>query len=404
MVRNSIRTTSSLLLLIICLSSCCHKQRGPDSISPDLVVSIPTGSSPYIYYDGLPELPESGGLVIAHTTVFDGGFRNEDNRLCAVNEKQGDICWFFPSDLDERHYFSFDGRSHSWRNRLMFQYCEDAREDGGLSTICLDATDGKALWRMESGRTSCSQSRDVAGDGATCFFIQGSDSLMAFDMKALHVSGFFHSDSLKISEISLWGKHLLLCCCTEPGSSGHFGNYAVVLNSRTGAIELPPHFIRNDIVPAQGVIDKGVLYANSDTYLTAVDIRSGERIWERDDKWAYTLMDMSVSGGVLLKCAGNATAGYDTASGRILYEYRNYGSWQTSVHGNLAFIVNRRQELDVMDVRTGDFIGNITCPYHSDGEFFSGSYPVIRGRYLHIMSYRHLFRYPILNNKALYKN
>lgn len=394
MVRNSIRAASSLLLLILCLGSCCHKQCGPGSVLPDLEVSIPTGSAPYIYYDGLPDLPESGGLIIAHTTVFDGGFRNEDNRLCAIDEEKGGIRWFFPSDMDERHYYSFDGKSHSWRNKLMFQYCEDAREDGNVATICIDATDGKALWKMVSGRSSGCQPRDVAGDGASCFFIQGSDSLMAFNMKTLRVSDFFHSDSLRISGISLWGKHLLLCCCSKPDSSGRFGNYAVVLNSRTGAIELPPYFIRNDIVPAQGVIAKGVLFANSDTFMTAVDIRCGERIWERDDRWAYTLMDMFVCGDVLLKCAGNATAGYDAASGRIVYEYRNYGSWQTSVHGNLAFIVNRKQALDVMDVRTGDFIGSITCPYQSEGEFFSGSYPVIRGRFLHIMSYRHLFRYP----------
>ena len=145
----------------------------------------------------------------------------------------------------------------------------------------------------------------------------------------------------------------------------------------------------------RGIISGNVLYADSETFITAVDIHSGKMIWERDDSWAYTPMDMYVCGNVLLKCAGNAIAGYDINTGSILYEYRNYGTWQTSVDKKIAYIVNRKQDIDIIDVQSGEFLTKIVCPYQSNGELFSGSYPVIRRHYLYVMSYRHLFRYKI---------
>lgn len=390
-------------MLILCLCPGCQMQRGQGLSLPDREIAIPTGASPCIYYMGIPDLPEAGGVTVAHTTIFDGGFRNEDNRLCGVDTDSGVIRWHYPSDLNERHYCSFDGKAHAWHGKLVFQCRPDTRTDAGAErcrTVCIDAEDGRTLWEKDNVTAGDILPRDVVGDGPRCWFTQGGGSITQHNLRTSVDREIFHSDSLIISGISLWGKHLLLCCRTTRETGGRFGNYAVVLNAGTGALELPPRHIREDCVPLHGVISDGVLYADSDTFLTAVEIRGGKTLWTRDDSWAYSLMDMFVcssaegpSRRILLRCSGNSISGYDCATGRILYEYRNYGTWRTSVDGRTAYILNRRQEVDVMDIATGEFTGTLRCPGEALGEDFTGSYPVIRGRHLYIMGSRHLFRY-----------
>ena len=64
-----------------------------------------------------------------------------------------------------------------------------------------------------------------------------------------------------------------------------------------------------------GIIQDGILYANVDTYITAVDIKTGQQLWERDDPEAYILGDLIVYNGVVLKCGGNSTYGYNAQTG-----------------------------------------------------------------------------------------
>ena len=114
-----ILTTISLLLV---LSSCCKLRRGEGGLQPEWEACIPTGSSKVIFYDGLKTLPKYKDFIIAHTTVYDGGFNFEDNRLCAVNLKTGLVEWYFLGNLDERHYCHFGGRGYLYKNKLVFQY------------------------------------------------------------------------------------------------------------------------------------------------------------------------------------------------------------------------------------------------------------------------------------------
>ena len=74
------------------------------SLQPEWSARIPTFESSDIYYPGILNLPKSGDIMVVPTTIYDGGFMWEDNRLCGVDLKTGDVKWCFPSDLDNRRY------------------------------------------------------------------------------------------------------------------------------------------------------------------------------------------------------------------------------------------------------------------------------------------------------------
>ena len=100
---------------------------------------------------------------------------------------------------------------------------------------------------------------------------------------------------------------------------------------------------------------------------------------------------MYVYKDVLLKCAINATVAYDKKNGEILYDFQNYGSWFTTVHKGYAYLLNRKDILDVFDVTTGKMLDHLVCP---DGGDFLGSYPMIYDEKLYIIGGGCLYRYP----------
>ena len=96
----------------------------------------------------------------------------------------------------------------------------------------------------------------------------------------------------------------------------YYQNEAIILD-----IETSEEVFRYRIEPnmeryiGNGIIQDGILYANVDTYITAVDIKTGQQLWERDDPEAYILEDLIVYNGVVLKCGGNSTYGYNAQTG-----------------------------------------------------------------------------------------
>ena len=143
---------------------------------------------------------------------------------------------------------------------------------------------------------------------------------------------------------------------------------------------------------ASGFEKDNVVYCDIDTYLTAIDIKTDSQLWERDDKWAYTAKDIYEYNGVLLKCGVNATTGYDAKTGAVLYNYDNYGSYDTTQDGKYAYIVTRKQNVDIINIETGDILDVVKCKYAGNDEYFSGSCPTIHDGKMYIMSDRHLFR------------
>ena len=100
-------------------------------------------------------------------------------------------------------------------------------------------------------------------------------------------------------------------------------------------------------------------------------------------------------GGVLLKCAVNATTGYNAKMGEVLYSYDNYGSNYATQQGRYVYLLTAKSLVDIIDIKSGRKLDFIKCKYADKSKHFFGSYPtLIDGKMYIIMSYNHLFRYP----------
>ena len=402
MIKHLILKISSLLL--ITLSSCCKMQHGKGTLQPEWETRIPTGSSKYIYYDGLPVLPKYKDWIIAHTTIVDEFFK-EDNRLCAVNLNTGLVDRYFPKNTEERHYCHFGANSYQYKNKLVFQYQKDARTYESRdchTTCCLNLDSGEILWEIErNSKDGRPANMDIIGKGATCYFVQDNNIVCCVDLDTDVRTEIYKDDRLKINYMSFAETNRLLLFCYKEVGSFAYDTYIKILNLKTKEIEyfrkLTPENANRMItsIPAIGFEKNGIVYTNLDTYTAAIDISSDRLLWERkEDYWAYNSKDMFEYNGVLLKCGINATTGYNAKTGEILYDYRDYGSYDTTQDGKYVYMVNRKQNIDIIEIETGKVLDFVKCKYADKGEDFSGSYPTLIDGKMYIMSYNHLFRYP----------
>lgn len=395
MIQVSIQKIISAIICFMGLCSCCKMRHEQGSPRPEWSFAIPTYESEEIFYDGLPNLPRNKDIILAHTTIYDGGFLQEDNRLCAIDLNSESIVWYFPADLAARHCYFFDAKGYAYNDRFVFQY--EKYEDGDVlsdihTTVCLDARNGGIIWEHGGRSDMDSINKDVVGEGSDCFFVQGSNLICKADLSNDVVETFFDADSLHVDGLNLCGDYLIVSCCIRlHNEQFEQENYCIILDKGTAEMVIPPVYIGVARVRCHGLIEDGILYANMDRNITAIDIRTGEKLWERYDEWAYILVDMYVYKDVLLKCAINATVAYDKKTGEILYDFQNYGSWFTTVHNGYAYLLNRKDILDVFDVSTGKMLDHLACP--AGGDFF-GSYPVIYDEKLYILGGRSLYRYP----------
>lgn len=405
LIQRTIRSFVLCSVIVLFLSSCCKFQRVKGTLQPEWETRIPTGSSKYIFYDGLPVLPKYKDWVIAHTTIYDGGFNLEDNRLCAVNLKTGLVDWYFPKNIEERHYCDFDAKSYLYKNKLVFQYQKDARtyESRDLhTTCCLNLDKNEVIWEIErQSDKSVLVNMDIIGKEERCYFVQDNNIVCCVDLNTDVRTDIYKDDSLKINHLSFADKdRLLLFCYIEVIGSSAYRTYIKILNLRTKEIEyfrkLTPENANTNItsIPAIGFEKDGILYANLDTYTAAIDVKKDKLLWGRQDIWSYNAKDMFEYRGVLLKCGVNATTGYNAKTGEVLYNYDNYGSYDTTQQGQYVYLVNRKQNIDIINIETGQIVDYVKCKYADKGEDFSGSYPTLIDGKMYIMSYNHLFRYP----------
>ena len=98
------------------LYSCCRMPYEQGSLQPEWETVIPTGTSGEIFYEGLPNMPKSGDIIVAHTTLRDEGFLAEDNRLCAIDVNTGNVAWYFPANQNEKHNCFFNAKGYRTRN------------------------------------------------------------------------------------------------------------------------------------------------------------------------------------------------------------------------------------------------------------------------------------------------
>ena len=401
MIKHLILKISSLLL--ITLSSCCKMQHGKGTLQPEWETRIPTGSSKYIYYDGLPVLPKYKDWIIAHTTIVDEFFK-EDNRLCAVNLNTGLVDRYFPKNTEERHYCHFGANSYQYKNKLVFQYQKDARTYESRdchTTCCLNLDSGKILWEIErNSKDGRPANMDIIGKGATCYFVQDNNIVCCVDLDTDVRTEIYKDDRLKINYMSFAETNRLLLFCYKEVGSFAYDTYIKILNLKTKEIEyfrkLTPENANRMItsIPAIGFKKNGILYTNLDTYTAAIDIGSDKLLWGRQDYETYNSKDMFEYNGVLLKCGVNATTGYNAKTGEILYNYDNYGSNYATQQGKYAYLLTCKGFIDIIDIKSGTKLDYIKCKYDEKGESFLGSYPTLIDGKMYIMSYNHLFRYP----------
>jgi outer membrane protein assembly factor BamB len=145
-------------------------------------------------------------------------------------------------------------------------------------------------------------------------------------------------------------------------------------------------------VPAHCFLEGNTIYSNVDRTMMAIDLKTGETIWERYDMCAYTCQDVLFFNDVLMKCAVNATIGYDKKNGEVKYLFDDYGSWYVSQEGRYAYFINCKNVLDILDIETGQKLDYIECPNKRKG--FFGSYPMIYDDKLYIIGNNTLYRYP----------
>ena len=409
MIRDLILNIISSLVLcsacVLSLPSCCKLQDKRGILQPEWETRIPTGTSKSVFYHGLRVLPKYKDWIIAHTTIYDGGFNLEDNRLCAVNLKTGLVDWYFPENTDERHYCDFDAKSYRYKNKLVFQYQKDARTYQSRdrhTTCCLNLDTKEVLWEEErDSERGIVINMDIIGKEQLCYFVKDDYSVSCVDLTTDEQKVIYKSDSLKINYLSLAENDRLLLFSYIEDGSWDYRTYIKILNLKTNEIEyfrkLTPENANHNItvIPAKGFEKNGILYTALDTYTAAIDVKEDKLLWGRQDYGTYNAKEhLFEDSGVLLKCGINATLGYNAKTGEVFYNYDNYGSHYATQQGKYAYLLTTDTLIDVIDIKSGRKLDFIKCKYENKGESFFGSYPTLIDGKMYVMSYNHLFRYP----------
>ena len=384
----------SIVSLLLC--SCCKLQHEQGSLKPEWSAQIPTFESPEIFYPGILNLPKSGDIMVLPTTIYDGGFMWEDNRLCGMDLKTGEVKWYFPSDLDNRRYCHFDSKGYEYRGKLVFQYETNHNEDTRFrSTACLDVKTGSVLWEKDCKTTYFGGIRPAIGSGEDCFIVQDSCKICRVDMRSNQISELYYSgdDSLQISDIKLYDNYIVVSCLSySVVEEYHNETFVVIIDKTTGNEIFKKYLGRASEGPHSCYLEGNVIYSAVDRTMMAVDVKTGEIIWNRYDMCAYGCQDILFYNDVLMKCAVNATVGYDKKTGEVKYLFDNYGSWYVTQEGRYAYFLNCKNELDILDIETGKKLDYVVCP--NKGEGFFGSYPMIYDNKLYIIGSNTLYRYP----------
>lgn len=382
----------SCVLLLLC--SCCKTQRGQGSLRPEWSARIPTYDSPEIFYPGILNLPKSGDIMVLPTTIYDGGFMWEDNRLCGMDLKTGEVKWYFPSDLDNRRYCHFDSKGYEYHGKLVFQYETNHNEDIRLrSTICMDVRTGSVLWERD-----CKASRIIRpaiGSEKDCYFVQDSCRICRVDMNNDQISEFYYTgdDGLQINDLQLCNDLMVISCFSESEvEEFQDETYVIIVDVETGT-EIFRKYLGRYPVPAHSFLEGNIIYSNLERKIMAIDMKTGDIIWEHYELCTYGFQDLCISNDVLMSCCINATAGYNKKTGEMLYLFDNYGSYFVTQAGKYAYFINRKNKIDILDIETGERLDYIECPEKGWSNFW-GPYPTIYDDKLYIIGNNTLYRYP----------
>lgn len=332
--------------------------------------------------------------MVVPTTIYDGGIMHEDNRVCGMELNTGKVKWYFPSNMDDRQYCYFNSKGYEYNGKLVFQYETNQRDDISLrSTVCLDIKTGSVLWDRKC--KSYYEIKPVIGSGTDCFFVQDNCRIFRVDMNNDQISEFYYTgdDGLQINDLRLCNDLMVISCFSESEVEEYQDEiYVVIINKTTGA-EVLRKSLGLSSVPSHSYLNGEILYSNLDRTIMAIDLKTGEIIWERYDMCAYVCQDILFYNDILMKCAVNATIGYDRKTGEVKYLFDNYGSYHVTQAGRYAYFVNRENKLDIIDIETGKRLDYVKCPEKGWSNFW-GPYPTIYDNKLYIIGNNTLYRYP----------
>lgn len=381
------RTSISIIISVLCLlCSCCKDDL---SVAPDKRISIYNGDSYYIYYDGLKVLPKYRNQLISHTTFRIDDW--DDDRLCAINLETGKADWYFPSDLSKAYKCAFDGFSYIYENYIVFKYIENFPHNLYGKVVCMNLDTHDIIWERQESEMDIRSGNDIIGLDEYCYFVENR-KILRTNVRTGETKSLYSTTDNQISQLSLIGDENILffefkTVYLNEEKSDYCNKISAAILDKSSGREL----FRHQIVPLEGttaqyssgkgLIRNAILYANIDTYITAIDTKTGQQLWERDDPEAYILQDLIIHNDVVLKCGINATYGYDALTGKLLYKYDNFGSRYTTKHGKYAYLITRSDWLAVIDIATGHIHKRIDCP----DEMFFGSYPTFYGDKMYIM-------------------
>ncbi|MBO5596925.1 MAG: PQQ-like beta-propeller repeat protein [Bacteroidales bacterium] len=382
----------SCILVVLC--SCCKSQHEQGSLRPEWSAQIPTFESPYIFYSGILNLPKSGDIIVLPTTIHDGGFMWEDNRLCGMDLKTGEVKWYFPSNLDKRQYCYFNSKGYEYHGKLVFQYETNRNEDTSLhSTACLEVSTGSVLWKKDY---KISRSiRPVIGSEKDCYFVQDSCRICRVDMNNDQISEFYYTgdDGLQINDLQLCNDLMVISCFSESEvEEFQDETYVIIVDVETGT-EIFRKYLGRYPVPAHSFLEGNIIYSNLERKIMAIDMKTGDIIWEHYELCMYGFQDLCISNDVLMSCCINATAGYNKKTGEMLYLFDNYGSYHVTQAGKYAYFINRKNKLDILDIETGERLDYVECPENGPANFWL-TYPTIYDDKLYIIGNNTLYRYP----------
>ena len=332
--------------------------------------------------------------MVVPTTIHDGGFMWEDNRLCGMDLKTGEVKWYFPSDLDNRRYCRFDAKGYEYHGKLVFQYETNHNEDIRLrSTICLDVRTGSVLWERD-----CKASRIIRpaiGSEKDCYFVQDSCRICRVDMNNDQISEFYYTgdDGLQINDLQLCNDLMVISCFSESEvEEFQDETYVIIVDVETGT-EIFRKYLGRYPVPAHSFLEGNIIYSNLERKIMTIDMKTGDIIWEHYELCTYDFQDLCISNDVLMSCCINATAGYNKKTGEMLYLFDNYGSYFVTQAGRYAYFINRDTQLEILDIETGERLDCIICPEKGWSNFW-GPYPTIYDDKLYIIGNNTLYRYP----------
>ena len=375
------------LYSLFLLTSCSCSKIDTFGVSPESRLAINKGESAYVYSEGLQYLPKYGNTIIAHTSLLIDNDKVEDDRLCAINLKTGKEVWLFPDNKNTHFGYTFNGFSYIYNNYLVFKYLKNCGDIKQYTILCLDLDTGNVIWERSELLNNYGSYISVHGWRNYVIFTENNKRIYRLDIGTKEVTLLYEASEAEICHFKIDKDNLLFFEDTKILLSDEYMDYyyqneAVILN-----LETEEEVFRYRIEPnmgryiGNGILQDGILYANVDTYLTAVDVETGRQLWERNDPEAYILEDLIVYNGVVLKCGGNSTYGYNAQTGELLYKYDNFGSHYTTRHGKYAYMVTNAGWLAVIDIATGRIDKRIDCP----DEMFFGSYPTFYGDKMYIM-------------------